>query len=147
MSAERKKFYQLGVNAARIINIHYPDQKIMTVPVHNDYYQERLGTLASIKPILGYDPTKSSTLRDPKFTSLTEEERHKQAVVVHQTRLARIIQNIRSPGLQYSVAKYFYQQLQQRQLALEALCIDCVMKVIPYLKIQLLASNDGTSII
>ncbi|GAA5814318.1 hypothetical protein MFLAVUS_007812 [Mucor flavus] len=106
---ERKKLYQLGVNAARIINIHYPDQKIMTVPVHNDYYRELLDTLASIKPILGYDPTKPSTLRDPKFTSLTEEERHKQAVVVHQTRLARIIQNIRSPGLQYSVAKYFYQ--------------------------------------
>ena len=65
----------MGVNPARIIDIHYPANQVMSLLIHNNYEGELLSVLSTydIYPIDDFNPTNPSILRDPNFQDWDQE--------------------------------------------------------------------------
>ncbi|KAI7898600.1 uncharacterized protein BX663DRAFT_442666 [Cokeromyces recurvatus] len=105
----RTTLKKLGVNNARILDIHYPDRNIAALLVHNDYATEFKELLHKFKITTNdlFNPWDGSILKDPKYTDHTDEERNTQAAILQQQRLEKAVHHIREP-VKYAVAKFFY---------------------------------------
>ncbi|KAG1031593.1 hypothetical protein G6F43_013922 [Rhizopus delemar] len=84
ISSLRKKLRQLKLDNGRILDVHYPDNNIVALLVHNDYAADATAILAKsgLKPITDFDPRAESCLRDPAFASLTKEQRKEKMPTV-----------------------------------------------------------------
>lgn len=101
----------MGINNARVLDIHYPDRNVAALLVHNDYVSEFKETLEAkrIHFMDEFNPWSGSTLKDPKYKDLTEQEKNEKAHEIQQQRLQRAVYRIREP-VKFAVAHYFYQQ-------------------------------------
>ncbi|CEI87630.1 hypothetical protein RMCBS344292_02040 [Rhizopus microsporus] len=85
----RSYLRNMGVNNARVLDIHYPDCNITALLIHNDY--------------------NGSTLKYPQHKDLTEQEQTSKACKIQQQRLQHAVLHIREP-VKCAVAYCFYQQ-------------------------------------
>ncbi|KAG1126050.1 hypothetical protein G6F42_008163 [Rhizopus arrhizus] len=107
----RTTFRKLGVNNARLLDIHYPARNTVAVLIHNDYEAEfvELLTRKNVHIRTDFTPFNGKILADPKYTSLPQEERDSIAIRLQKLRLSRALDYIRSP-VKYAVARYFLDQ-------------------------------------
>jgi hypothetical protein len=107
----RSYLRNMGVNNARVLDIHYPDRNIAALLVHNDYVSEfkQLLETKRVHFANNFDPWNGSTLKDPQYKDFTEQERTSKACEIQQQRLQRAVLHIREP-VKFAVAYYFYQQ-------------------------------------
>lgn len=105
----RTTFRRLGVNNARLLDIHYPARHTATILIHNDYENEFIELLTKhrITPKENFNPNSGSILEDPNLASLSTTECDKIAKEHQITRLERAVQHIRAP-VKYAVARFFY---------------------------------------
>ncbi|KAG1179496.1 hypothetical protein G6F36_010531 [Rhizopus arrhizus] len=96
ISSLRKKLRQLKLDNGRILDVHYPDNNIVALLVHNDYAVDAAAILAKsgLNPIANFDPRAEFCLRGPAFASLTKEQRKEKMVDVHQKRLLKVLEHI-----------------------------------------------------
>ncbi|KAI7899761.1 uncharacterized protein BX663DRAFT_440748 [Cokeromyces recurvatus] len=107
----RSYLRQMGVNNARVLDIHYPDRNIVALLIHNDYAAEfkQLLETKRVHFVNNFDPWDGSTLKDSQYKDLTEQERTFKACEIQLQRLERAVIHIREP-VKFAVAYYFYQQ-------------------------------------
>ncbi|CAO3599331.1 unnamed protein product [Absidia cylindrospora] len=104
ISQIRKNLKQLSIDTSRILDINYPARNTTSLLIHNDFVDACVSRLtkAGIKPLDSFDPTDPQHLCDPKY----DEERSEIAFSLHQQRMLRSIDFIRTPA-KYAVAKSF----------------------------------------
>lgn len=104
----RKNLRHLDIPNSRILDIHYPERQVMALLVHNDYAEElqRILTKVGVAPIPEFDPLDPAHLQDPKYATLSEDERAQKAREHHNYRIRKAVETIRFP-VKYSVAKSF----------------------------------------
>lgn len=102
---------RLGISNGRIIDIHYPVRNVAGILVRKEFVEEFKETLIKRggQVIDDFDPSKGTTIQDPKYADYNEDQRDQIASYIHQTRLEKSLQHIREP-VKFSVARYFYQQ-------------------------------------
>lgn len=107
----RTHLRNIGVNNARVLDIHYPDRNIVALLVHNDYADEfkQLLETKRIHFVNNFDPWNGSSLKDPQYQDLPEQEKTSKACEIQRQRLERSISRIREP-VKFAVAYYFYQK-------------------------------------
>lgn len=107
----RTTFRKLGINNARLLDVHYPARNTVAILIHNDYEQEFVDLLRHHNVPIKEDftPFSGTILADPKYAELPTEERDSIATSLHQTRLERALDHIRTP-VKYAVARYFLDQ-------------------------------------
>ncbi|KAI8394239.1 uncharacterized protein BYT42DRAFT_488273 [Radiomyces spectabilis] len=109
--ALRQTLRTLGFDNSRILDIHYPDRQVVALLIHNDYHDTLLASFArhNITPIKDFNPHDQSRLRDPKFNTLSLEDRQREADQIHRQRLERALKFIREP-VKFAVARSFHSQ-------------------------------------
>lgn len=107
----RTTFRKLGINNARLLDVHYPARNIVAILIHNDYEQEFKDLLRHHNVPIKEDftPFSGTILADPKYADLLPEERDSIATEIQKTRLERALNHIRPP-VKYAVARYFLDQ-------------------------------------
>jgi nitrate/nitrite-specific signal transduction histidine kinase len=67
----------MGVNNARILDIHYPDRNIAALLLHNDYAADFQKLLESkrVHFVNNFDPWDGSILKDPQYLEMTNQDR------------------------------------------------------------------------
>ncbi|CAO3661157.1 unnamed protein product, partial [Rhizopus stolonifer] len=97
ISVMRKKLRQLKLDNGRILDVHYPDNKVVALLVHNDYVSEATTILnkCGIQLIQDFNPHDESRLHDPAFAALSKEERSRKMAEVHQNRLFKALEHMR----------------------------------------------------
>ena len=77
VSSLRAKLHKLKINNARVLDVHYPDSQVVALLVHTDYIADVTAAfaVAKIEPLANFDPLDPALLRDPKFATLTADER------------------------------------------------------------------------
>lgn len=107
----RSYLRNMGVNNARVLDIHYPDRNVAALLVYKDYTSDFKHLLESKRVHFAdhFDPWNGSILKDSKYKDLSEEERTTKACEIQQQRLQRAVLHIREP-VKFAVAHYFYQQ-------------------------------------
>ncbi|KAG0905307.1 hypothetical protein G6F33_012271 [Rhizopus arrhizus] len=107
----RSYLRNMGVNNARVLDIHYPDRNIAALLLHNDYVAEFKQLLESKRVHFAnnFDPWNGSNLKDPQYKDITEQERTSKACEIQEQRLQRAVLHIREP-VKFAVAYYFCQQ-------------------------------------
>ncbi|KAI8973009.1 hypothetical protein BDB01DRAFT_808356 [Pilobolus umbonatus] len=111
-SETRKALSKLGLPSSRVLDVCYPVNGMMVgILVHNDYVEEATMTLSEngISLFGDCDPNDPILLKDPKFDSDPEEVRKQTAIMIHQNRLLKVIQRLRSP-IRLAVARSFIAQ-------------------------------------
>lgn len=105
----RTTFRRLGVNNARLLDIHYPARHTAAILIHNDYETEFTELLSKhrISPKMDFDPNSGKTLEDPNLAALSDAERDNAARQHQITRLERAVHHIRAP-VKFAVARFFY---------------------------------------
>jgi hypothetical protein len=105
----RMMFRRMGVNNARLLDIHYPARHTAAVLIHNDFESEFVDLLTKhrISRNENFNPNSGSILEDPNLKDLSTTERDEIARRHQTTRLERAVQHIRAP-VKYAVARYFY---------------------------------------
>ena len=109
-----------GVNVSRILDIQYPDAKIVSFLVHADYVVEftsqMIKTGRGAMPEQEYDPHHPISLKDPKFNSLSFELRAQKAREIQNARCLRSLFFVRRSA-RLSVARSFlhYDRINQAQ--------------------------------
>ncbi|KAG2201930.1 hypothetical protein INT46_000520 [Mucor plumbeus] len=101
----------MGVNKARILDIHYPDRNITALLVHDNYAADLQKLLKSKRVhfannFVSWD---GSIVKVSKYHQLDQQKRNLNAAELQQQRLQRAVDHIREP-IKYAVAYYFYQQ-------------------------------------
>ncbi|KAI7904927.1 uncharacterized protein BX663DRAFT_549795 [Cokeromyces recurvatus] len=104
----RTTFRKLGVNTARLLNIHYSARNTVAILIHNDYETEFTDLLRhhNITIKADFNPSSGKILADPKYSTLTTNERDAIASDLQQTRLERALDHIRTP-VKFAVARFF----------------------------------------
>ncbi|KAG1641895.1 hypothetical protein G6F44_005378 [Rhizopus delemar] len=107
----RAMFRRIGVNNARLLDIHYPTRNTAAILIHNDFETEftELSKKHHITLNENFDPNNGSILEDPKLKSLSDSERDELAKQYQITRLERAVQHIRVL-IKYAVAHFFYEK-------------------------------------
>ncbi|KAG1175584.1 hypothetical protein G6F36_011071 [Rhizopus arrhizus] len=107
----RTMFRRIGVNNARLLDIHYPTRNTAAILIHNDFETEftELSKKHHITLNENFDPNNGSILEDPKLKSLSDSERDELAKQYQITRLERAVQHIRVL-IKYAVAHFFYEK-------------------------------------
>ncbi|KAI7905495.1 uncharacterized protein BX663DRAFT_499935 [Cokeromyces recurvatus] len=105
---QRKNLTILGVNNSRILDIHYPSRNVVALLVHNDYRNDLINTLklAQVNPLEDYSPTAPSSLSDPIYKDLSNDEKQKIATEKQNQRLVRALPFIRT-NISKAVARFF----------------------------------------
>jgi hypothetical protein len=116
----RRILQAFGVNVSRILDIQYPDSHVISFLLHADYiveftslfYNKGRGGL----PLQDYDPLSPSSLRDPKFDSLSLDLRVQKAREIENRRCLRSLSFVRRSA-RLSVARSFlhYDRINQVQ--------------------------------
>ncbi|KAI7906273.1 uncharacterized protein BX663DRAFT_529099 [Cokeromyces recurvatus] len=101
-------FRKLGVNNARLLDIHYPARNTVAILIHNDYETEFTDLLRhhNITIKADFNPSSGKILADPKYSTLTTNERDVIASDLQQTRLERALDHICTP-VKFAVARFF----------------------------------------
>ncbi|KAG2202955.1 hypothetical protein INT46_010207 [Mucor plumbeus] len=107
----RSYLRQMGVNNARVLDIHYLDRNIAALLLHNEYAADFQKLLESkrVHFVNNFDPWDGSILKDPQYLEMTSQDRSLKAAKLQQQRLQRAINHIREP-IKYAVAYYFHRQ-------------------------------------
>ena len=87
----------MGVNNARLLDIHYPDRNIAALLLHNDYAADFQKLLESKRVyfVNNFDPWDGSILKDPQYCEMTSHDRSLiKAAELQQQRLQRAINHI-----------------------------------------------------
>jgi hypothetical protein len=107
----RTTFRKLGVNNARLLDIHYPACNTVAILIHNDYETDFIDLLRrhNIPTKADFNPSSGSILAYPKFTNLTPAEREATASTLQRTRIARARDHIRAP-VKFAVARFFLEK-------------------------------------
>ncbi|KAI8983139.1 hypothetical protein BDB01DRAFT_850960 [Pilobolus umbonatus] len=110
ISAMRSKLRKLGAHSGRILDIHYPDNNVVGLLIHNDYVTDLTNIFIKfgITPLTDFNPLSHSTIRDPKLGTLSEAERADKATDIHQNRLTHIIQRVTTLPRQLALARAFH---------------------------------------
>ncbi|CAO3694849.1 unnamed protein product [Rhizopus stolonifer] len=108
ISVMHKKLRQLKLDNGRILDVHYPDNKVVAMLVHNDYASEAATILekCGIQLLQDFNPRDESRLHDPAFNALNKEDRSKKMAEIHQNRLIKALDHMRVEN-QPSVARSF----------------------------------------
>lgn len=107
----RTTFRKLGINNARLLDVHYPARNIAAILIHNDYGQDFKDLLHHHNvPIKDdFKPFSGTILANPKYAELSSEERDSIVTELQKIRLSRALDHIRPP-VKYAVARYFLDQ-------------------------------------
>ncbi|KAG1608903.1 hypothetical protein G6F45_013498 [Rhizopus arrhizus] len=92
-------FRRMGVNNARLLDIHYPARHTAAVLIHNDFESELIGLLTKhrVSHNENFSTNSGSILEDPNLRDLSTTERNEIARRHQTTRLERAVQRIRAP--------------------------------------------------
>jgi hypothetical protein len=103
----RTRLARLGLERRRIIDVHYPDQNVVAILVHNDYAAEALQCLkkAKVSPIQ-FDPLHPSVLRNPKHQHLDEASRKIKLIEIQHQRHLKTVSFLQYP-IKIAVARDF----------------------------------------
>jgi hypothetical protein len=105
----RQVLRSVGLNNSRVLDVHFPCDKVTAFLVHVDYVLEFTSLfhkLTKQSPLTDFDPFQPEHLRDPKFTDLTPELRAQKACEIANLRFLRAILHVR-PSLRLSLARSF----------------------------------------
>ncbi|KAI8971215.1 hypothetical protein BDB01DRAFT_854933 [Pilobolus umbonatus] len=102
VSVMRAKLRSLGLQSSRILNIHYPDNNVVAILVHNDYSSTVKDTLTSSGICINTDfnPLSPTILRDHKYQLLPADEKLSKVIEIHQNRLQTVIRRTINPSTQ-----------------------------------------------
>ncbi|KAF7720560.1 hypothetical protein EC973_007492 [Apophysomyces ossiformis] len=105
----RRRFRQLGIENSRILDIHYLDQQVIAILVHNDFAPELKTVLSKfgVNLYTDYDPLDPKHLKDPKYTNLTNTEREQRAYEHHHERMLVALNFLHHP-VRSAVARDFH---------------------------------------
>lgn len=109
ISTMRSKLRKLGLHSGRILDIHYPDNQVMAMLIHNDYVPTVTETLHKfgIKLNTDFNPLSPLGLRDPQYSTLTNEQRVLKITEIHQNRLIIAVKRTTSVPCQTALARDF----------------------------------------
>ncbi|KAI8971205.1 hypothetical protein BDB01DRAFT_909638, partial [Pilobolus umbonatus] len=109
ISVMRTKLRKLGIQSGRILDIHYPDNHVVGLLVHNDYAPEVTEILSKYGITIdsNFNPLSPSILRDPKLATLSDSETTLKAAEIHQNRLIHIIKRVSNLPRQLAIARNF----------------------------------------
>lgn len=107
----RTTLRKLGVNNARLLDIHYPARNTVAILIHNDYEKEFTELIHhhNITIKADFNPSSGEILADPKYSTMTQDERDTIATELQTTRIERALQHIRAP-VKFAVVRFFYEQ-------------------------------------
>ena len=110
-SQTRANLRRLGIDNSRVLDIHYPDRKVVGLLTHNDYVADMISVFDThgITRLTNYDPCDPKHLQDPKLKDLTPEERTAKAISIQHNRILNAIDFIRTP-VKLAVAYDFHQK-------------------------------------
>ncbi|OAD68568.1 hypothetical protein PHYBLDRAFT_172989 [Phycomyces blakesleeanus NRRL 1555(-)] len=111
ISTQCQRLRKLKIDNACVLDLHYPDRKVMGMLVHNEYAPELKTILASygVTTLDNFDPLDPVHLHDPALASLSLDDRATKAIHVHNDRMLRAIEFIRAP-VKFAVARSFCSQ-------------------------------------
>jgi hypothetical protein len=108
----RQVLRSVGLNNSRILDVHFPCDKVTAFLVHVDYVLEFTSVFHKFtkqSPIADFDPFDPEHLKDPKFTDLDQELRVQKAREIANLRFLRAVLHVR-PSLRISLARSFLHQ-------------------------------------
>ena len=95
----RKKLKTLKIDTARILDVHYPAQKVIALLVHNDYSETIMKRFSDVgvKLVDKFDPTDASAICDPSLAGLDIASKLVKARDLQRLRCLRALEHIRRP--------------------------------------------------
>ncbi|KAF1807269.1 hypothetical protein FB192DRAFT_1354882, partial [Mucor lusitanicus] len=97
----------VGVNDSRVLDIHFPTQRVVSFLLHSDFVLEYTSIMhQKLKhdPLLDFDPLEDKNLLDPAFASLDSVSRAQKLRDLQNIRVLRALTFVRS-SVRVSVAK------------------------------------------
>ncbi|KAF1797896.1 hypothetical protein FB192DRAFT_1396736 [Mucor lusitanicus] len=97
----------VGVNDSRVLDIHFPTQRVVSFLLHSDFVLEFTSIMhQKLKhdPLLDFDPLEDKNLLDPAFASLDSVSRAQKLRDLQNIRVLRALTFVR-PSVRVSVAK------------------------------------------
>lgn len=91
-----------------MLDIHYPARNVVAILVNDDYVEEFVSTLlmAKVKQLDNYSPLDPTTIVDPKYQNLSDNEKKELAKEKHNSRIARALPFV-CDHISRSVARFF----------------------------------------
>jgi len=107
----RSRLRKMGVNPARIIDIHYPDNQVMSLLIHNDYESELLSVFSNydVTTIEDFNPVDPSILHDPDFKDWDEKILASKAEELFSKRLISTVLRVTPVSLQVALSRSFFE--------------------------------------
>jgi len=108
----RSRFRKMGINPARIIDIHFPAHQVMSLLIHNDYEAELLETFAQyeIEPLTNFEPKSGKNLNDIQYKEKDEQTRNAIAEELYAKRLINTVLRVTPKSLQVALTRSFWTQ-------------------------------------
>ena len=105
-SSFRAKLRTLKIDNSRVLDVHYPDNKVVALLVHNDYANSIILPFAAagVDLIVNFDPLDVSCLRDPQYCNLSNDAKLTKLKEIVEARLLRSLSYIRE-SVRASVAR------------------------------------------
>lgn len=120
LSELRRLIQAVGLNNSRVLDIQYPVPNVASFLVHNDYVLTFTSAMhqngRGCSPLVEFDPSDHTNLKDPKFASLSPALRAQKAIEIENLRCLRSLSFVRRP-VRISVARSFlsYDRINQAQ--------------------------------
>ncbi|KAG1534406.1 hypothetical protein G6F51_012116 [Rhizopus arrhizus] len=107
----RRRLSRLGVDSWRILDVCYPAHSVVGLLVHLQYKPALLSLLekAKIPTLDTFDPLDPDNLADPKFDSVSAEERNHAISLINDDRSRKALERLRYP-VAVSVSRYLLAQ-------------------------------------
>jgi hypothetical protein len=108
----RQVLRSVGLNNSRVLDVHFPCDKVTAFLVHVDYVLEFTSVFHKFtkqSPLADFDPHQPEHLKDPKFADLSTELRVQKAREIANLRFLRAVVHVR-PSLRLSLARSFLHQ-------------------------------------
>ncbi|KAG0813293.1 hypothetical protein G6F18_013322 [Rhizopus arrhizus] len=107
----RRRLSRLGVDSWRILDVCYPAHSVVGLLVHLQYKPALLSLLekAKIPTLDTFDPLDPANLADPKFDSVSDEERSHAISLINDDRSRKALERLRYP-VAVSVSRYLLAQ-------------------------------------
>ncbi|KAG0753488.1 hypothetical protein G6F24_012967 [Rhizopus arrhizus] len=107
----RRRLSRLGVDSWRILDVCYPAHSVVGLLVHLQYKPALLSLLekAKIPTLDTFDPLDPANLADPKFDSVSAEERSHAISLINDDRSRKALERLRYP-VAVSVSRYLLAQ-------------------------------------
>jgi hypothetical protein len=107
----RSELRNAGINSGSIVDIHYPNNKVLALLVHNDYIDTCRSLLLAegLTCIENFNPYDPKHLADPQFKEATDEERTKQLAIIRENQVHKTLTYLRNP-VKLAVARDFHRK-------------------------------------